>query len=258
MTPLPFPAGGEVHVRLFSLDRNDCELAHFESCLTPDERERADRYLNGCVRDRFVAGRGFLRKTLSCYLGIPPDMIVLALEEQGKPFLADAALSARLQFNLSHTGGEAILAVAGNCRVGVDLERVREKLAYREIARRFFSTREQEDLFSLSPSGQLDAFFRCWTRKEAYIKGCGTGFSQPADGFAVSLRPGEPPALLEHQTIADEPLRWRLADLPVPDGYRAALALEGAAPIVRYFPADPARILPPNHNTISNKPRFVE
>jgi 4'-phosphopantetheinyl transferase len=231
---IPLPTGGEVHIRRASLDLDVKELAEYESFLTPDERKRADRYLNRNLRNRFVAGRGFLRETLSLYLDIPPDMIVLALEEQGKPFLADNSLNYSLQFNLSHTGGEAILAVTGNCRVGVDLERVRDNLAYREIARRFFSRREQEELFALPPSEHLDAFFRCWTRKEAYIKGCGTGFSQPADGFAVSLRPDEPPALLEHRDLPLEPLRWRLADLQVPAGYRAALALEGVGPDVRY------------------------
>lgn len=119
--------------------------------------------------------------------------------------------------------------------MGVDLERVRDNLAYRDIARRFFSRREQEELFALPASGHLDAFFRCWTRKEAYIKGCGTGFTQPPDGFAVSLLPDEPPALLEHRTSPGEPLRWRIADLLVPDGYRAALALEGMAPVVCYI-----------------------
>jgi 4'-phosphopantetheinyl transferase len=233
MTPLP--TGGEVHIRLASLDMDDNGRAEYESFLTPEERERADRYLNRNVRNRFVAGRGFLRETLSRYLDIPPGMIVLALEEQGKPFLADSSQNSRLRFNLSHTGGEAILAVAGNCRVGIDLERVRDNLAYRDIARRFFSRREQEELFSLPPSGHLDAFFRCWTRKEAYIKGCGTGFTQPPDGFAVSLRPDDPPALLEHRTSPDEPLRWRIADLQVPDGYRAALAQEGVVPFIRYI-----------------------
>jgi 4'-phosphopantetheinyl transferase len=232
---IPLPTGGEVHIRLATLDLDDGERAEYEQCLTPDERDRANRYLNRTIRDRFVAGRGFLRSTLSRYLDIPPKTIVLALEEQGKPFLADAALNDRLRFNLSHTGGEAILAVTGHCRVGVDLERVRDNLAYREIARRFFSRREQEELFALPPSEHLDAFFRCWTRKEAYIKGCGTGFTQPADGFAVSLSPGEPPALLEHLTSPGDPVRWRLADLRVPDGFRAALALEGVTPVVTCF-----------------------
>jgi len=231
---IPLPTGGEVHIRLASLDLEDGERAEYEQFLTQDERERADRFLDAKLRNRFVVGRGFVRTTLSRYLGIPPDTIVLALEEQGKPYLADPALDSRLRFNLTHTGGEALLAVAGHCRVGVDLERVRGNLAYREIARRFFSLREQEELFALPPGDHLEAFFRCWTRKEAYIKGCGTGFTQPADGFAVSLRPDDPPALLEHMTSPGEPLRWRLADLRVPDGYRAALALEGVAPVVTY------------------------
>ena len=111
MTPLP--TGGEVHIRLASLDMDDNGRAEYESFLNPEERERADRYLNRNVRNRFVAGRGFLRETLSRYLDVPPGMIVLALEEQGKPFLADTSPHSRLQFNLSHTGGKRSLPLPG-------------------------------------------------------------------------------------------------------------------------------------------------
>jgi len=94
------------------------------------------------------------------------------------------------------------------------------------MARRYFSQHEQEDLFTLLPEERLAAFYRCWTRKEAYLKGTGTGFSQPSTSFDVSLLPQQAPALLAHRGSPAEMDRWSICDLPVPEGYCAAIAVE--------------------------------
>jgi 4'-phosphopantetheinyl transferase len=104
------------------------------------------------------------------------------------------------------------------------------------MALRYFSVREQSELLSLPEDRHLAAFYRCWTRKEAYLKGCGSGFSQPCDSFDVSLLPGAPPALLQHRTSPYEPARWKIIDIPVPAGYCAALATEGETPVIRCLP----------------------
>ena len=146
--------------------------------------------------------------------------------------------SATLSFNLSHAAGLAVLAVSLRREVGIDMERMTKDLPYRDIARMFFSAREKEELFSLPQQEQLAAFYRCWSRKEAYLKGCGRGFSETSDIFDVSLLPGDPPALIEHRQSPGEPARWSLIDIPVPHGFCAALAVEGSSPIIRSFPLD--------------------
>jgi 4'-phosphopantetheinyl transferase len=111
--------------------------------------------------------------------------------------------------------------------VGIDLERIRFDLAVAEIAERFFSRREVAMLRVFPTDVQRQAFFRCWTRKEAYIKARGEGLSLPLDQFDVSLAPGEPFAVRGTQKDPSEASRWSLQELIPAPGYVAALAVEG-------------------------------
>lgn len=229
LTVLP----GEVHVWLSPLTTDDDSLARFNNVLSLDELARADRLRDRRARENFIAGRGFLRETIARYLGREPASLRFETGDQGKPRLAG---NGPLRFNVSHSGGLCLLAVTVGCDVGIDLELRRDDLPYRDMARRYFSPRERDELFSLPDGEQLDAFYRCWTRKEAWLKGCGTGFTQASDSFDVSLLPGHPPALIAHRARPDEPARWSITDISLPDGYCAALASAGDPPIVRYLP----------------------
>jgi 4'-phosphopantetheinyl transferase len=228
----PLPAAGEVQILFAPLHLDREELNRRERFLATDEIRRANRLLDRRARDRFVSGRGFLRKSLAAYVGLLPEELRFGLGADGKPYLLDEFCARTLRFNLAHSGDLAVLAVTTGHEVGIDLERIRDDLPFREMAQRFFSPRERAELFSLSPESQLAAFYRCWTRKEAYLKGCGTGFSHPADTLDVSLLPNHPPALVMHRTSPGEPARWRLVDIPAPEGYCATLAFEGEAPVI--------------------------
>lgn len=227
MTAPPWPASGEIHIRRVTLSQREADLIRPERILSPDELRRACRLLSRQARNRFMSGRIFLRQTLATYLSLDPARLCLTTNEHGKPRLSGEQATSGLCFNLSHSYDRAILALAHNCELGVDIEQVREDLAYRPMAQRFFSHREQTELFSLPPELQIAAFYRCWTRKEAYLKGCGSGFSQPATCCDVSLLPGHPPALLGHRIDPAEPERWSLADIAAPPGFCAALAVQG-------------------------------
>src|SRR5262249_38196538 len=144
----------------------------------------------------------------------------------GKPALAGQG-RAGLRFNVAHSEGWALIAVTRGREVGVDLERLRAEVATPEIAARFFSPRECEALQALPGPLRAEAFFRCWTRKEAYLKATGAGLSVALDRFAVTLDPGAPAALVEHRDDPDEVKRWSLRELPAPPGFAAALAVEG-------------------------------
>jgi 4'-phosphopantetheinyl transferase len=233
MSRPPLPAAAEVHISFARLDLEPMELARLERFLDPVERARANRLRKEGIRERFVAGRGYLRETLAAYLDQQPEDIRLCEGEWGKPCLAVGNGYGALYFNLSHAADLAVLAVAREREVGIDLERIAEDLPFREIARIFFSPLEQAALFSLSPDEQLAAFYRCWTRKEAYLKGCGKGLLQPLDSFDVSLLPGRPPALLAHRTSPDDPAAWSLIDISVPQGYFATLAFAGESPVIK-------------------------
>ncbi len=129
-----------------------------------------------------------------------------------------------LQFNVSHAGGLVLIAVTRGCEVGVDIENVRELKDIDLIARRFFSVRENAALQQLPATHRPEAFFRCWTRKEAFIKASGEGLSRPLDSFDVAL--DGPAALL--RVDGDDASRWTLHDVYPAPGYTGAVAVLGS------------------------------
>jgi len=241
---LTVPARGQVHLRLVSLSCNAHELERLQGFLTEDELQRCTRLIDPERRDRAIAGRGLLRELLAGYLGEKPEELLLSEGEFGKLHLSDHLESDSLSFNLSHAGNHLLLAVCVGCEVGVDLELVREDLDFRPMAERYFSERERRELFSLPQEEQRAAFYRCWTRKEAYLKGTGTGFSQPANAFDVSLLPQHPPQLLEHRGAPAEVERWSIRDIVLPGEYCGAVAMEGENLELKTFFATETRSTP--------------
>jgi 4'-phosphopantetheinyl transferase len=217
----------EVHVWRVELDRPGHSVATLATLLSPEEEQRAERFYWERERERFVAARGILRIILGHYLDAPPASLRFTQNEHGKPSLArDRAKS--LSFNISHSGGLALFAVTRERALGVDIERLRTDLDYERLASRFFSPAEAAQLACLKGTDQrVEAFFRCWTRKEAYIKGQGIGLALGLQSFDVSLAPGEPARLVATRPDAGEAARWQLRGLDPAPGYAAALAVQG-------------------------------
>jgi 4'-phosphopantetheinyl transferase len=217
-----------VHIWRTSLDSSPDKVEVFRPLLASDELARAERLIFPEHKRRFILARGHLRRILSSYLNIAPNEIRFDYGVHGKPRLsAFHAGSPPLHFNLAHSGEIALYAVTGLGEVGVDVERIRPDMASIKIAERYFSVGEVEALKSLSSNQQTDAFFNCWTRKEAFLKATGQGLTLPLDQFEVSLTPGEHAQLLRTGWDSGEAAHWTLCDLKVGEGYRAALALRG-------------------------------
>ena len=210
-----------VHVWRAELDVGDTGTARFAATLSADERLRAARFHFARDRDRFTVGRGVLRSLLGGYLGVAPAALAFAYGDHGKPALVGGGL----HFNVSHSAGVALYAVARAREVGVDVEGHRADFATAEIAERFFSPAERAALRALPVEARCAAFFACWTRKEAYIKARGVGLSLALDAFDVSLAPGEPAALLATRDDPGARDRWSLQALdPGPDLAGAVVA----------------------------------
>jgi 4'-phosphopantetheinyl transferase len=195
--------------------------------LAPDERQRADRFHFDLDRRRYVVGRGLLRTLLGHCLGTPADELRFDYSAFGKPSLA-AGPRLPLQFNVSHSGELVLIALTLGRALGVDVERIRPDIAADRIATQFFSANECEALATLAGDIQCDAFFSCWTRKEAYLKARGDGLSLALDQFDVAFLPGEAARLLETRHDPAEACRWALRQLDPGRGYKAALAVEGS------------------------------
>jgi 4'-phosphopantetheinyl transferase len=225
----------EVHVWRADLDQEPATIRTLSEILTPDERQRAERFYFQKDREHFTVARGVLRIIFSRYLNISPELIRFSYNQYGKPALDDPLGDASLRFNLSHSHGMALYAFTRGREIGLDIEFIREDFASLEIAESFFSPKEVEMLRALSSEHQCAAFFNCWTRKEAYIKALGEGLSHPLHRFTVSFIAGEPAALLSTDDDPEESSRWSLIELTPGPGYVAALAVSGRAPIIHHL-----------------------
>ncbi len=218
---------GEVQIWRTTLDAPEETIQRLHRLLTPDEQQRAARFHFQKDRNHYTVARGVLRLILGRYLNCAPELLRFTYTSHGKPDLSPDSGGDWLAFNLSHSGTMALYGITLKRRIGVDIEYIRPDTASAEIAERFFSAREVAALRALPVAVQHEAFFNCWTRKEAYIKAIGEGLSHPLDKFVVSLAPGEPARLLETMPDPEEAARWTFQALDVAPGYKAALAVEG-------------------------------
>jgi len=197
-----------------------------DEALSLEDRLRADRFRFESDRRKFCVARASLRLILGKYLKTKPHLLEIENGDYGKPYFADRKGTQGLRFNLSHSHELALIAIARDREVGVDLEYVRPNFATDEVASHFFSTAEAEELRGLPFAQKTESFFRCWTRKEAYIKGRGEGLYCALDQFDVSLAPGAPAALLDSRIDPEEVTRWSFQDLFPQPGYAGVVAVE--------------------------------
>ena len=224
----------EVHIWSARLDVTEARLKKWQLFLSPDEIQRAYRFHFAKDQNHFIVARGVLRKILSYYMDKQPYEITFEYNKYGKPFIEHDRDSVPLRFNLSHSYGMSVYAIAAGRKVGIDIEYIRENFSDMEIAERFFSPDEVAVLKSLPKKLQKQAFFLCWTRKEAFIKAKGKGLSIPLDQFDVSLAPEQSAKLLKTKYDRLDASRWTLIDIGLFPGYAAALAIEGQSVQVQY------------------------
>ena len=226
----------ELHLVRFRLDRDASARQRMMALLSDDERERAARFRFPLHGDRFVVARASLRLLLGGALGESPDGLRFAYGSAGKPALADA--HGGLSFNLSHSDDAALVALVLGTSVGVDIEAERESVDAFDLADRFFAAREAAALATVPLAGRMAAFFRCWTRKEAFIKAIGEGLSAPLGDFEVSFADErEPPRLLRVAWAPDEVDRFTLLDVPAYPGFAGAVAVRAIGVSARFWDA---------------------
>jgi 4'-phosphopantetheinyl transferase len=183
---------GAVHLWKVNLRVPPESPAYYSSILSDEEKQRADRFYFEKDRQQYLTGRATLRELLGRYLECPPASIVFEFNEFGKPSVPNGL---DLKFNISHSGGLALMGFTLAASIGVDLEKIKAGMEIEQIASRFFSSREKEEILQLPAHRQADAFYQCWTSKEAFIKAHGQGLSLPLDQFEVEVNPDRVAAL---------------------------------------------------------------
>lgn len=225
-------ADGEVHVWLAHFPGARESVGQLAHVLSSDERDRAEKFHSTGHRERWQMTRGILRHLLGRYLEMVPREIAFDYGAHGKPRLKQPVNSG-LHFNASHSGDYAVLAFTRAGEVGVDIERVREDLARRDdIARRFFSTSEQQQLSALPESERAPAFFTLWTRKEAVVKAYGTGLFGGPQQAEMGLV--EPHFLSVSGAQRSTPDYW-MTGLPPVSGYAGTVVVRAPSCIGAFW-----------------------
>jgi 4'-phosphopantetheinyl transferase len=237
----------DAHIWRASLDSPVIAIQKLNEILSNDEKCRADRFRFEKDKKRFIVRRGILRTILWLYLGVEPWQLQFCYGKNGKPLVADGSNKGGIHFNLSHSEGVAIYAFTQDREIGVDIEHIHDVPDMEEIAKNFFSKRENKFFLALPKRKKREAFFNCWTRKEAFIKTLGDGLSYPLDNFDVSLVPGEPAMLLRIDGDSKAATRWSIQDLKPMSGFAAAFASENRGYQIRFMQfSDPSQWgLPP-------------
>ena len=223
--PRPALADGEVHLWRFSLVSKE----PLECLLEEQELQRASRLRVPRKARAFITARARLRQILSCYLELPPEGLRFDYGPAAKPALAGGLADAPA-FNLAHSGGWGLCAVARGVVLGVDIERIDARLDFEKLAAAFFSRDEHQRLLACVPHRRRRSFFRLWTRKEAWLKGRGSGFTDSRQSLAPEHLGG----------ICTFDGSWWLMNLPVARHYLAALAVsEKPASLQRWHGCPP-------------------
>jgi 4'-phosphopantetheinyl transferase len=194
--------------------------------LSSEERSRAERLRNPAHRRRYISAHSAGRRILAAYLGCGPEQVRLVREPGGKPVLAPCH-GGRLAFSVSRSANLALCAVASNIRLGIDIEQMDLRLDSATLEKLTCSASESALLAEAEPSCRLPLWYRCWTRKEAYLKARGVGLAEPLDAFSVLQQDMARPVTLVDQAGAN----WTISSFEPAFGYVAAVAVEG-----RYLP----------------------
>jgi 4'-phosphopantetheinyl transferase len=221
------PRAHDIDVRLVDLDQPVAVVERLGRFLSEDEHARASRFVFGRDAARFTVGRAALRSILGRALGARPEALRFTCGARGKPELAAPFDGAGLTFNVAHSSTLALVAVTREARIGVDVERWRQLENLSALAEHSFSPRERHALLTLPAEQHEPAFFRCWTRKEAFVKATGDGLSYPLKSFSVSLRPEDAPRLEEIDGDESAGLGWTVWDFEPARGYAAAVVVDG-------------------------------
>jgi len=224
-----------VHVWYASLEMDSADIVHYSKTLSSDEKERADRFHFEKDRNHFIIARCILRILLGRYLEKDSSCIQFSYNTYGKPSLKCPVDANPFNFNVSHSDKKVLYAFSKGLPLGIDLEYIRLDLAFESIAKRFFSPLEAAMFCSLPEPFKAEAFFNCWTRKEAFVKARGDGLSLELDQFDVSLRPGEPARLLRTGYDEEDIRDWSIHDIDAGKEFKATLAVKSTHPQISCY-----------------------
>jgi 4'-phosphopantetheinyl transferase len=220
-------SGDDVHVYLVAIPGTGLAGLPWSDLLSAAERARAVRFHFDQHRERFVASRALLRLILARYVGADPARVEFCAGLLGKPELAEPFSQSAVRFNASRSGDVAVFAIARAREVGIDVEQCRAMPDLEQVVPGALTAHENALLLSLPPGARQAAFLHAWTQKEAYLKARGEGLARSPKEVEVAFVQQAAAGLRSDTSDPDAIALWTVTDLPAPEGYLAALAVEG-------------------------------
>lgn len=227
-----FKLKNAVHVWYASFSNNTNNLGYYLELLSADEIKKASKFKFDINQQQSIISRGVLRLLSGKYLNMKPNAIDFKYGKYGKP---DYDFDSNLKFNISHSGDLIALSFVKNFDIGVDIEKVKDNFNVLEIASNFFSKLEIETLKKIPKAEQVEYFYRCWTRKESFIKAKSLGLTFPLDSFSVCINSDKKSKLLETKWDDTEKDTWKLFTFSPQQNYIGAISIFGDVKTVEYF-----------------------
>lgn len=203
--------------------------------LSQDEKMRASKFRFIKDKNLFILARGALRVLSSYYLNIPIEDVSFLYGEFGKP---EYSFKSDLKFNVSHSGDRAVIGFVKHYDIGVDIEKIKSNFDVLDIAMNYFSQKEISELKSLPKHKHVEGFYKCWTRKESFIKAKSKGLSFPLDQFSVSINSKKAVRLLETQWNKNETTLWSLFSFSPEKKYIGAVSIKAQTCNIEYHDFD--------------------
>lgn len=224
-----------IHFWYCRFDLDNFRLPYYNTLLSNDEKRKADKFKFLVDQQKYVTFRGILRILLSRYLDKNPEEILFKYGAFGKP---DVKTNTALRFNISHSGNMAVFGFVQNYAIGVDIEKIKQDFDPLDLAKSFFSEEEINALSQAKDSVMFQAFYRCWTRKESFIKAVGEGLSYPLDSFAVTMDNDHRAKFLKIDNDQDSKSNWQLHSFVPTQDYIAAITTKGNPKKIEFFDAN--------------------
>lgn len=230
---------GSIDLWRIDLDAAGVSANALRGQLSHDELQRAEALHNELGRARFIASHVALRRILASYLQALPASLVITPGPHGKPGLASPQIQPPLLFNLAHSEGLALCAIAQD-EVGVDVEKMRPLAEIEEASSQMLSREEIASLDALSTEDRRDALHMMWSCKEAYAKATGLGPSLDLPSVTIlSHLPAHPSTWFALDSAADA-AKWSAIRLVPTEGFVGAVVVRGEPLAMRLRLFDPA------------------
>lgn len=222
---------GEVHVWQLVDNHRLQETLKYMDCLSVQEKEKSSRFKFETDRIRYITRHVFLRNVLACYLNIDCDQIQFKENDYGKPFIDYSVNSRNLQFNMSKSDNNVLVAITQNRHIGCDIEKRNDNFDCKSIIDNYFSAQEIKNI--LESKNECINFFDYWAAKEAYIKARGEGLAFPLDQFTLCIGDNDNVSMLENLVEPQDVDKWYIKLLKTGSEFSAAITTEGKISDVR-------------------------